>query len=89
MILVIAAAVLGGAAMFAISVPYGLLVALLIASFGGSATALVAALVLAQRRSIDRWMSSLVTEQSDAMVTSLRAIADRDRKAADRAHRAA
>ena len=89
MILVVAAAVLGGAAMFAMSLPYGLLVALLIASFGGSATALVAALVLAQRRSVDRRMSSLVTEQSDAMVTSLQAIADRDRKAAGRVRRAA
>ena len=89
MILVVAAAVLGGAATFAMSLPCGLLVALLTASFGGSATALVAGLVLAQWCSVDRWMSSLQTDQSDAMVTSPRSIAARGRTAGGRTRRAA
>ena len=75
-----ALAIGGGTATAALMLPYGLVAALLVAPFGGSALALAGGLLLAARRGAD-WRSDAETDaRLDEMVAALRGIAAEGRR---------
>ena len=80
-----ALAIGGGTATAALMLPHGLVAALLVAPFGGSALALAGGLLLAARRG-DDWQSDAETDgRIDEMVAALRGIAAEGRRVEARA----